>query len=308
MTRHRQVPEPLFHAPFRGSHALAVGLVSKNQLRGPAYTRLFRDVYVRRGLEADPRVRLAALRLHLDGADGLVRGLTAAWVHGVWRPPPGNDLPLEFARSPRKLGQDVASDLVTVGGLLVTSPQRTCFDLMRRHALVEAVVVADAFAGAGAVNLPLLAGFCDDRRRWPEGRRARLAVTLANPATRSPGETRLRMIVVLAGYEEPLVNVPVHDRDGTPLGTPDLTIPGSPWVHLEYDGAYHDEAAQHGRDLRRQNALLGRTGVPLLRYDWRHVLRQREAVLRELTGASGRRPRQELDDRDFARGPQGSRW
>jgi hypothetical protein len=116
------------------------------------------------------------------------------------------------------------------------------------------------------------------------------------------------MIIVLAGYEEPLVNVPVHDRDGTHLGTPDLTVPGTPWVHLEYDGAYHDEAAQHGRDLRRQNALLGRTGVPLLRYDWRHVLRQREAVLHDLARASGRRPRQQIDDRDFARGPRGVSW
>ena len=237
-----------------------------------------------------------------------MRGLTAAWVHGVWRPAPGADLPLEFARSPRKLGQDLGEDLVPAGGLLVTSPARTCFDLMRRYNLVEAVVVADAFAAAGVVSLPALADFCEARRRWPEVRVARLAVTLAHPAARSPGESRLRMVVVLAGYEEPLVNVPVHDRDGTLLGTPDLTVPGRRWVHLEYDGAYHDEAAQHGRDLRRQNTLLGHGGVPVLRFDWRHVLRQRSAVLRDVARASGRPPCQELDDRDFARGARGSSW
>ena len=242
--------------------AAGAGLVTKNQLRGPAYTRLFRGIYVRRGLEADASVRFAALRLHLNGGEGVVRGLTAAWLHGVWRPAPGDDLPLEFARSPRKLGHDLTTDLVPSGGLLVTSPQRTCFDLMRRSGLVEAVVVADAFAATGTVSLPVLAGYCEDRRRWPEVRHARLAVTLAHPGARSPGETRLRMVVVLAGFEEPLVNVPVHDLKGAHLGTPDLTVPGRSWVHLEYDGAYHDEAAQHGRDLRRQNALIGYGGVP----------------------------------------------
>ena len=308
VSRQAGVPGELSRAPFRGSVAVDAGLVTKNQLRGPAYTRLFRGIYVRRGLEADASVRLAALRLHLDGSEGVVRGLTAAWLHGVWRPAPGDDLPLEFARSPRKLGHDPASDLVRAGGLLVTSKTRTCFDLMRRHGLVEAVVVADAFAASGAISLPVLAGYCEDRRRWPEVRHARLALTLAHAGARSPGETRLRMVVVLAGYEEPLVNVPVHDRDGAHLGTPDLTVPGRSWVHLEYDGAYHDEAAQHGRDLRRQNALIGYGGAPLLRFDWRHVLRQRECVLRDLALASGERPRRALDDRDFVRGPRGSRW
>ena len=116
------------------------------------------------------------------------------------------------------------------------------------------------------------------------------------------------MVVVLSGYDEPLVNVPVHGARGEHLGTPDLTMTGRRWVHLEYDGAYHDEEGQHGRDLRRQNALHGYGGAPLLRFDWRHVLRQRQAVLHDLARASGQLPRQDLDDRDFERGARNVRW
>lgn len=283
------------------------GLLTKNQLRGSTFVRIFPDIYARRALQADVAVRLAALRLHL-GDRGIVCGLTAAWVHGVWQPTTAQALPLEFVPSTRRLGRCADGDVVTRAGMHVTSPERTCFDLMRRHRLVEAVVVADAFTAAGVLTLPRLKEFCAERRRWPEVRIARLASTLAHAGARSPGESRLRMVVVLSGYDEPLVNVPVYGARGEHLGTPDLTMTGRRWVHLEYDGAYHDEEGQHGRDLRRQNALHGYGGSPLLRFDWRHVLRQRQAVLHDLARASGQPPRQDLDDRDFERGARNSRW
>ena len=52
VSRHAAVPGELSRAPFRGSVAVGAGLVTKNQLRGPAYTRLFRGIYVRRELAA----------------------------------------------------------------------------------------------------------------------------------------------------------------------------------------------------------------------------------------------------------------
>jgi hypothetical protein len=198
--------------------------------------------------------------------------------------------------------------VVTVHGLLVTSPLRTCFDLMRERSLVEAVVVADAFANAGLIRLVSLREYCGERRRWPNIRRARAAADLAHDGARSPGETRLRMVVVLAGYDEPLVNVPVHTPRGDHLGTPDLTLTGRRWVHLEYDGAYHDEAAQHGRDLRRQNGLQREGGIPLLRYDWRHVLRERHVVLRDIEAVRHEEARFALDERDFLRSRGSRRW
>ncbi len=315
MTGHHRVPDELAQWPFVGSIAVRSGLLTANELRGPTWVRLLRGVYVRAGRESDPQVRVHALRL-VVGLYDVVCGVTAAWLHGVWTPPPGGTLPLEIARPLRAHGQQPAGlrrrrlvlldepdadDVVDMDGVHVTSGLRTCVDVMRERSLVEAVVVADAFAHRGLVRLPSLRAYCAERRRWPNIRRARAAADLANAGARSPGESRLRMVIVLAGYDEPLVNVPVYTRQGVHLGTPDLTLPAPRWVHLEYDGAYHDEQAQHGRDLRRQNGLQREGRVPLLRYDWRHVLRERHVVLRDLVAASGEEPRFELDERDFKR-------
>ncbi|HEX8206542.1 MAG TPA: hypothetical protein VF587_10835, partial [Solirubrobacteraceae bacterium] len=283
-------------------------------------------VYVRRGLENDPVVRVRAVAL-AAGPDDVICGRTAAWLYGVWRPVPGSVVPLEVTRPVRAHGAAVGAvtryrrvlrgtpdsgrppvgirhldeDVAQLAELRVTSALRTCFDLMRERALVEAVVVADAFAFAGALDLTALTDYCSDGRRWPHVRAARTATMLAHVGSRSPGESRLRMVVVLAGYEEPLVNVPVHTSTGDYLGTPDLTLRGRRWVYLEYDGAYHDEAAQHGRDLRRQNGLIRAGGPPLLRFDRRHVLHQRALVLHEVATACGESPRSSLDDADFRR-------
>jgi hypothetical protein len=37
---------PLRYEPFRGSLAIAAGLLTMQQLRGPAWRRLFRDIYI----------------------------------------------------------------------------------------------------------------------------------------------------------------------------------------------------------------------------------------------------------------------
>jgi hypothetical protein len=199
-------------------------------------------------------------------------------------------------------------DVVDLRGIPVTSPLRTCFDLMRERALVEAVVVADAFAATGDVNLAILDCYARDRRRWPGIRRTRTAVSLATAGALSPGETRLRMTVVLAGFPEPLVNVPVVGGDGRHLGTPDLQVPGSRPVRLEYDGAYHEEHDQRARDRRRENRLLAAAAVPVLRYDRRHVTQLRHVVVREVAALTGHRPTSELDPRDFRRPPHRLAW
>jgi hypothetical protein len=150
------------------------------------------------------------------------------------------------------------SEIVEIGGIPVVSPLRTCFDLMRERSLVEAVVVADAYARAGLCELPWLAAYVDAHRRWPGVRLTRAAVDMASARSGSTGETRLRMIVILAGFPEPLVNPPVYS--GSPVilcGYHDLVIVVDyPVLGLEYDGAYHDENEQHQAD----NAE--RTGSP----------------------------------------------
>jgi hypothetical protein len=216
-------PELAEHA-FLGTQAVRSGLLTPNALRSASWTRIMRDVDAHRDCAGGPAIRLEALRLVAD-PDHVVCGRTAAWVHGLWQPAPGADVPLEISRPKRTHGQDVLGqarrrltfratsasaseerpfstideDVVTLDGVTLTSPLRTCFDLMRQRQLVEAVVVADAFLHRAAFDAVHLAVYCENRYRRPGVRRTRLAASLATPHARSPGETRLRMVLVLSG-------------------------------------------------------------------------------------------------------------
>jgi hypothetical protein len=79
-------------------------------------------------------------------------------------------------------------------------------------------------------------------------------------------------------------------------------------VGLEYDGAYHFEGGQHGGDLRRENSILMQGDIPLLRYDGRSVLVERDLMVAQVAATSGAQPRHELDPRDFERGPKSLSW
>ena len=318
------VPAELTRAPFLGSAAVDAGLITRRQLQSTPWVRVLRNVYMHRDLPLTDRTRAGALLLVLP-ARSVVAGMTAAWLHGVWQPLPGRPVPLQYARpraapSSRPAGLDLSrrvlhvddtglSDLTQVDGIVVTSPLRTCFDLMRARSLVEAVVVADAFARAGVVDLPWLAAYVAMHRRWPGVRRSAMAVDLSSARSRSPGETRLRMVVVLAGFPAPLVNPPVFTGDPPVLaGYPDLVIVvTSPVLGLEYDGAYHDDQWQRQADNRRENTLT-RAGLPLLRYGAESVRRERESIVADITAMTGLRPIAELRAEDFRRPPPPMTW
>lgn len=328
------VPPELLERPFRGVDAVQAGLLTAGQLRHGPWVRIMRGIYAQRDLAGDPAVRLGALRLATAPGD-VVCGRTAAWLHRVWTPRPGVAVPLEVtrplgARADERLGEGrrrlvlrraapagrpltgisvLDEDVLDLDGLAVLSPLRTCFDMVRERRLVEAVVVMDAFLYAGAVHLEHLAAYCSDRRRWPGVRQARVAVSLATAAARSPGETRLRMILVLGGLEEPLVNVPVLDDYDRHVATPDLQVRGRRWAWLEYDGSYHEAQTQHLADVRRENRLAVETGVPILRYDRHHMVGEGpERVLGEVVRATAAPSPQSLDPRDFWRPAVGLQW
>jgi hypothetical protein len=321
MARAAVCPPELLRRVFRGTEVVADGLITTNRLRHRMWSRFGRDVYVLAEHHEALWARREALRLMTD--DGHVAcGLTAAWLHGIWEPRPGLPVPLQISHPSTSHGRAVVgharrrltwasaedsttgTDIVEVDGIAVTSPLRTCFDLMRNRLLVEAVVVADAFLRQAAVDPLSLALYCQERVRWPGVRRARLAVNLASPFARSAGESRLRAVLVLAGFEQPLVNVPVVDGAGRQVATPDLQVRGRRWAWLEYDGAYHDEARQHDADVRRENRLtVASGGVPVLRYDARHlrIAAGRAQVVGEVASATGTHVETDLRPRDFAR-------
>src|SRR5688572_717425 len=68
--------------PFRGTDAVAAGLVTPKVLRGPRFRRLFTGIYVRADVEATPEVRSRAAHLLIDGR-GVLGGFSAAELLGA---------------------------------------------------------------------------------------------------------------------------------------------------------------------------------------------------------------------------------
>ncbi|GIJ47531.1 hypothetical protein Val02_44170 [Virgisporangium aliadipatigenens] len=243
--------------PFRGSAAVAGGLLTRGQLAGTAWRRLFRDVYLHADATLDnvTRAQAAALLLPPDAA---LSRRTAAFVYGadVWRatdpveatvPVPG-DLRsrsgLSVVRSPLE-----RADVWRRGGLRVTSPVRTAFDLARDPDLTAAVIGVDALLGRRATKPQEIAAYLDAHPNWRNVRHARQALALAREGVESHMETRLRLTVVTAGLPEPVVQHDVRDAAGRFVARLDLAYPER-HVGLEYDGDHH-----RGRDTFRRDAV-----------------------------------------------------
>lgn len=189
-----------------------------------------------------------------------------------------------------------------VDGLCASSVERTCFDLMRDVSLVEAVTVADAFLSSGLLVRDALAEFVARHRRWPGVRMARLAVELSSDKVRSAPESRLRMVVVLAGLPEPLVNPPFHLEGpfDDVVRYPDLLMLVRRLLAVEYDGEYHDDDDQRDADGDRENCMVARADLPVLRYR-KKALRERPQVCAdEIAATCGARPLRRLDLADLA--------
>lgn len=289
------VPPELVGAPFHLHDALDAGL-TRHQLESTCWIRLFRQMYVHRSVEVTDRVRFDALR-RIVPPDAAVTGLTAAWLHGIWTPPPGTAVPLQFGLPPtrgafsvpdgagRRLVLD-PGDVDEFHGVRVTTPERTCFGLMTASTPTEAVVWAETFLSSGLTTRDGLRRYADERPHWPHVRKVRAALLRARLGARSPIQTRLRLVIVDGGLPEPTwLNKRFYDADGTLLGECDmgydLPTVGDPWFGIEYDGAYHEDADQRVTDDRRENGLLI-GGIPLLRYTKHDVYRQPQRIVREV--------------------------
>ena len=94
--------------------------------------------------------------------------------------------------------------------------------------------------------------YLQSRAGWHGVPQVRRALTLASEDSRSPNETRMRLVWELdAGFPRPLVNRPVFDLDGKLIGIADLLDPVAGVVG-EYDGADHRAAKRHARDVARE--------------------------------------------------------
>lgn len=92
-------------------------------------------------------------------------------------------------------------------------------------------------------------------------RRAQQTVALADPRAESPPESRLRVLLALAGLDA-VPQYRVRDEAGNVLARVDLAFPEYR-IAIEYDGAWHAEERQFARDRRRLNRLVAAGWVVL---------------------------------------------
>ncbi|QWC84220.1 endonuclease domain-containing protein [Nocardioidaceae bacterium] len=129
----------------------------------------------------------------------------------------------------------------------------------------EAVVAVDMTAAAGLCTVEDMRRLVDGRRRMPTRFEVQRVLALADGASESPPETRLRLLWVLdSELPEPVVNRWVHDRDGRPLAVPDLLEPESGLV-VEYDGGAHAEVGRRTRDAEKDD-LYREVGLEPVRF------------------------------------------
>ena len=224
---------------------------------------------------------MVALRLPKAAA---FSGLTAAWLHGIDVAPCD---PIEItiphgvsARSGVKLRRAslARADVTSVRGLRTTTLARTLADVCGRVSLTEGVVITDMALHARRVDIEELAGWAKSHAGRAGIARFRRAINLAEPAAESPMESRLRMVLVLAGLPRPNAQVSIHDRSGRFVGRPDLYYE-SRRLGIEYDGGVHRNNLVE--DNRRQNRLLN-AGVRLLRFTAADVLSNPDSIVAQV--------------------------
>jgi hypothetical protein len=263
-------------APFVGTEALRAGSLTERELRRSC-TRVYRNVYLRRGVELNADSRALAAWLW-SGKQAVVAGNSAAallgakWVDalapaelvsGRKRPPP-----LIITRNETLL----AGEVVIVNGIPVTSPSRTAFDLGRRPGRQTAVIRVDALARATGVTVEAVNAVLDVHRGARGVNQLRRVLPLVDAGAESPQETRTRLLVIAAGLPRPQTQIEVLNDWGRVLARIDMGWPEVK-VGIEYDGSQHwtDSRVRTNDidrtvELQRRGWILIRVSADLLRY------------------------------------------
>lgn len=287
------IPDQLKGHPITIKQAEAAGL-TRDQLRGSQFKRLGRGLYAWVGFRETPDLVANTLLRQLPPGC-VLSGLSAAKVYGLdIQSPRGAELTAPPSAPIRtRPGMIVhrarlqAADITRRRGLMVTTPLRTCFDLLCSLSLVEAVVAADAMLHQRLVRLPELVSYTDAHAAFKGVRQARRVARLADAKAESPMESRLRMVMVEAGLPRPEVQQPLMDENRVVVARPDLSYPAAR-LGIEYDGATHRESL--AADNRRQNILLCRVGVVLLRYTAFDVYHRPATIVEDVRSVLAKSP------------------
>jgi hypothetical protein len=254
------VPEQLRRGVFRGTTVVGQGLLTRNQLRGPAWRRLFEDVYIHVDRPVTHALRArAAAALVVPGS--VVTGRSAAVLWGVGLAEVGDEVELTVPPSwhPRRVrGVRVRRAVLPVGqvgrrrDVPVTTPEATALRLAASLSRDDAVVAVDQLLGTGLVDRASL-GRLASSMRGAGSAQARAVCALADGLAESPQETRLRLLIGRSTLPAPVAQFNVV-HEGRFIARVDFAWPDLR-VAVEYDGLWHAEAGQFARDRQRLNRL-----------------------------------------------------
>jgi hypothetical protein len=242
-------------APFTA----AAAAVTPGVLRGPRFRRVLRGVHVQACAGDDLGMRCRAALLVLPAGAVFSHETAARLWRGVVPPRSRVQVTVPYARPVRRVELEVRRSRRMpeprhLRGLPLTGPERTFLDLAATLDLVDLVVLGDSLVKARRTTPEALVSEAR-AHRGPRAALARRAAALVRAGVDSPMETRLRLLVVLAGLPEPVVNHVVRDEEGGWTYRFDLSWPDLKVV-LEYDGRQHSESStQWVRDVRRREDL-----------------------------------------------------
>lgn len=242
-----------------------------------------RGAYLPSALLGEPLAVAQAAALVLPPHVVACRGL-AAMIHGVDpRGPSLDDRPVAVQglvpasnRTPKWMGASIyeaplaAHDVVEVGGVLVTSPERTALDCARYLRPPMALAVLDRMARLGLVDREVLLLRIEEFRgdRWVG--QARHLIAHVEPGAESYGESWFRLRLLDAGFPRPRVQIWVpEERPGAArldLGWEEVRKAG------ECDGAEFHGPEQQDVDDARRDRLEREHG-------WRFLSVRKDAVL-----------------------------
>ena len=275
--------------------ALAAGTLTRRDLVR-RFVKVHRNVYAPRGTELTAADRAIAAWMW-SGRTATCAGISAAALLGVrWLP---DDSPAELVRAqPRHPAAIVVhsgavddDDLCRVRGISCTTPARTAYDLGRFNPFTVGVIRVDSVLAATGIAVDEIAEIA---RRNPGARhirRLRRVLEVADGGAESPQETRLRLLLVRAGFPRPVTQIPIRNARGRVVRRIDLGWPQ--WkVGIEYDGAQHwTDPAQHAGDIDRLE-FFADLGWRMVRVSANHLKFDPDGIVR--------RARTALHDAGFA--------
>lgn len=257
-------PAELRGRVFRGSRAVASGVLTRTELRSSAWRPLFKYVYADARLTISHPIRCAAAVRWVLPAGAAIAGRSAAALFGAGTVSTSEPIDVLVPAGQRfgpvtgltvHTADVVEADVLIRAGIPVTTPQRTSWDLAQWLTLEEAVAVIDGLLRHQLVSASELRDLAQARvgaRGW---KRMLRVAGLADGGAESPQESRLRVRLVSAGLPAPVTQF-VVERDGRFIARLDLAWPH--WkIAIEYDGLWHHDPEQFHRDRQRLNRLLG---------------------------------------------------